>query len=79
VVIATPSLFEDLVLNVFSSEGACTASPATCSGGFDDFGGGTAESFSARNNGTSTARLFVAVSRFSSGTANFSMRFELNP
>lgn len=79
VVIATPSGFEDLVLNVFSSEAACTAIPATCSGGFDDFGSGTAESFSARNNGTSTARLFVAVSRFSSGTANFSMRFELNP
>lgn len=77
-VTATPSSGEDLVLNLFNPESACTAATATCVTGADNSVTG-AETMSARNNGTTTTRAYVSVARYSNAGATFNITFSVTP
>jgi hypothetical protein len=77
-VTATPSSGEDLVLNLFNPESACTAPTATCVTGADSSVTG-AETMSARNNGTTTTRAYISVARYTNAGATFNVTFTLSP
>lgn len=76
-VTATPAAMEDLILNVIDGPAATCASVMTCAASADMGGGGAAENVTFMNGTAAAKTVFVVVTAFSSGPANFALNVQI--
>lgn len=76
-VTATPAAMEDLILNVIDGPATTCANVTTCAASADMTGGGAAENVTFMNSTASARTVFVVVTAFSSGSANFALNVQL--